>query len=77
MGIEERNIEIIDDIIARVLREKTPQQRLLIAFGLWRAAKNHLTNYLRSEHSDWDEKMIQKRGGKKIISWIYLNYSST
>lgn len=39
MGIDERNIEIIDDTMASVLREKTPQQRLAIAFGLWTSAK--------------------------------------
>lgn len=44
MQIKERNIEIIDDTMARVLREKTPQQRLAIAFGLWASAKKQLTN---------------------------------
>jgi len=46
MGIDERNIEIIDDTMARVLREKAPQQRLAIVFGMWTSAKKQLTNYL-------------------------------
>ena len=70
MGISERNIEIIDDTMARVLREKTPQQRLAIAFGLWTSAKKQLTNYLRSEHPDWDDMMVQREVVKRLSHGI-------
>ena len=66
MRISEKNIEIIDDTMARIFREKTPQQRLAIAFGMWSSAKKQLTNYLRSEHPDWDETMIQKELVKRL-----------
>lgn len=66
MKIDERNIEVIDDDMAKVLRDKTPQQRLAIAFGLWTSAKRQLTNYLRSEHPDWSESMIQKEVAKRL-----------
>jgi hypothetical protein len=48
--ISERNIEIIDDTMARIFREKTPQQRLAIAVGMWSSTKKLLTDYLRSNH---------------------------
>ena len=35
-----RNIEVIDDAMAEVLRRKTPQERLAIAFNMWTSAKN-------------------------------------
>ncbi len=66
MGIDERNIEIIDDIMARILREKTPQQRLAIAFTLWTSARKQLLNYLRTEHPDWTDSMIQKEVAKRL-----------
>lgn len=66
MKIDERNIEIIDDTMARVLREKAPQQRLAIAFGLWSSAKKQLTNYLQSEHPDWDDIIIQREVAKRL-----------
>lgn len=66
MKIDERNIEVIDDDMARVLREKTPQQRLAMAFGLWTSAKRQITNYLRSEHPDWNESMIHKEVAKRL-----------
>jgi hypothetical protein len=66
MSIGERNIEIIDNAMAKILREKTPQQRLAIAFGLWTSAKKQLSNYLRTEHPDWNEEMIQKEVAKRL-----------
>lgn len=70
MRIDKRNIEIIDDAMAKILREKTPQQRLAIAFGLWSSAKRQLSNYLRTEHPDWSESMIQKEVAKRLSHGI-------
>lgn len=66
MKIDKRNIEVLDDQMARVLRKKTPQQRLIIAFNMWGSAKKQLTNYLRSLHSDWDEKEIQHEVTRRL-----------
>lgn len=66
MRINERNIEVLDDLMVQVLKEKTPQQRLIIAFNMWSSAKNQLTHYLRSSHSDWDEKKIQQEVVKRL-----------
>ncbi|MBI5408503.1 MAG: hypothetical protein HZA14_03965 [Nitrospirae bacterium] len=70
MNIEKRNIEIIDDTMAEVLRRKTPQQRLAIAFGIWSSARKQLTNYLRSQHPDWNEAMIQKEVARRLSHGI-------
>jgi len=66
MRIDKRNLEIIDDTMAQVLRDKTPQQRLAIAFSMWNSAKIQLTNYLRSQHSDWNEEMIKKEVARRL-----------
>ncbi|MEW5766847.1 MAG: hypothetical protein AB1797_04370 [bacterium] len=58
MNLEKRNIEVLDELMIEVLREKTPQQRLIIAFNLWESAKKQLTNYLSSLHPNWDEEKI-------------------
>jgi len=59
MGIEKRNSEIIDDTMAHAVRDETPQQRLAIAFKMWNLAKVLLTNYLRSQHPEWGERIIR------------------
>ncbi len=70
MRVEKRNIEVIDDVMAKILREKTPQQRLAIAFGMWSSSKRQLSNYLRTEHPDWSEAMIQKEVAKRLSHGI-------
>jgi hypothetical protein len=61
MGIDIRNIEVLDDQIVAVLKTKKPQQRLAIAFDMWSFAKKQLTSYLRDMHNDWsDEKIHQE-----------------
>jgi len=66
MRIDERNIELIDDIMAKIFREKTPQQRLAIAFNLWASAREQLINYLQAEHPDWNMIRIQKEVAKRL-----------
>lgn len=66
MGIDKRNIEIIDDIMARVLREKTPQQRLAIAFNMWSSAQRQLTHYLHSIDADWDGEKVQQEAARRL-----------
>jgi len=59
MKIDERNIEVIDDHMAHILRQKTPQERLMIAFKMWDFAKSQLTEYLHSRYPDMDEEKIR------------------
>ncbi len=66
MQINEGNIEVIDDRMAMIFREKTPQQRLAIAFGMWSSARIYLINYLKTEHPDWDDAVIQKEVARRL-----------
>lgn len=61
-----RNIEVMDDDMAEILKKKTPQERLEIAFGLWRSARKMLTSFLRSQHPEWDDKRIQVEVAKRM-----------
>ena len=66
MPLSCRRIESVDEAMAEIYREKTPAQRLQIAFGLWRSAKILLFNLLRSVHPEWDEKRIQREVVRRI-----------
>ena len=61
-----RRIESVDEAMAEIYREKTPAERLQIAFGLWRSAKILLFNLLRSSHPEWDEKRLQREVARRI-----------
>ena len=62
----ERNIEVPDKEVVEMLKKKTPQERLAIAFSLWRSVKLMLTHHLRATHPDWDEKEIQRETAKRM-----------
>lgn len=64
--MESSRIEVIDDVMCDVLKQKTSLERLIIAFGLWRSARTQLFNYLRSLHPDWDEERICREVAKRI-----------
>jgi len=64
--VESNRIEVIDDVMCDVLKQKTSLERLIIAFGLWRSARTQLFNYLRSLHPDWDEERIRREVAKRI-----------
>ena len=59
-------IEVIDDVMCDVLKNKTPLERLKIGFGLWRSAKTQLFNNLQSLHPDWDEEKIRQETVRRI-----------
>ncbi len=64
-----RDLEIVDDEMAAVLRGKTPVERLRVAFGLWTSTKNMLERLLRSQHPDWDDRTVKAEAAKKDVSW--------
>ena len=59
-------IEVVDDTMCEILRQKSSLERLKIAFGLWRSAQKQLFTYIRSLHPDWDEGRINKEVVKRI-----------
>jgi len=66
LSVELSQIEVVDDTMCEVLRQKSSLERLQIAFGLWRSARKQLFTYIRSLHPDWDEKRINKEVIKRI-----------
>lgn len=46
MRLDAGQIEVLDSVMADVLRHKTPAQRLQIGFALWDSAKRILTTHL-------------------------------
>jgi hypothetical protein len=61
-----RNIEVPDEKVVEMLKKKSPQERLAIAFSLWRSTRLTLTNHLRVTHPDWDEKGVQAEAARRM-----------
>jgi hypothetical protein len=66
MTVDPRNIEVLDDKMAEVLRQKTGAERLAIAFGLFSSARRMLISMLRSEHPDWNEDQVNAEAARRL-----------
>lgn len=60
LRLDNGQIEVLDDLMADVLRRKTPAERIGIGFGLWTSARRMLLTYLRKEHPEWTEERLQR-----------------
>jgi len=64
--LEPRNIEVMDDDMAAVLRAKTGAQRLRIADGLFTFARDHIAARLRREYPDWSEQQVRREVARRL-----------
>ena len=60
------SIEFVDREVAAVLRTKTEAERLRIAWGMWRSARDMLRNLLRAEHRDWSTQEIDREVARRL-----------
>jgi len=52
--------------MAAILREKTPAERLAIAWGMWRFAQDLITRAARAEHPEWPEEELQRHVASRM-----------
>jgi hypothetical protein len=61
---------VIDDILAEVLRRKTPPERIKIGFDLWTSARDMLMSYLKKAHPEWSIEMVEKEVARRLSHGI-------
>ncbi len=66
MHFAPRNLELLDDAMAQVLREKTVAQRLAIGNSLWIYARDLMQSVLRQEHPEWSDEEIQRQVARRM-----------
>jgi len=59
-------IEVMNDDMAEILRSKTSAERLEIAFGMWRSARNMLITMLGSQHPDWSPERVAAEAARRL-----------
>ena len=65
--LDPRQVEVLDEAMAEVLREKRPQDRLRIGFNLWISAHRMLMSHIRHSHPDWDEKAVEREVARRLL----------
>ena len=65
--LDPRQVEVLDDAMADLLRQKRPQDRLRIGFELWISAHKMLMTHIRLSHPDWDEKAVEREVARRLL----------
>ena len=66
MRLDDGQIEVVDALMAEVLRQKSPAERISIGFAMWESAKRMLNAHLSSEHPDWDSHRINREVVRRL-----------
>jgi hypothetical protein len=67
-GIDPRQIEVIDDRITKVLREKSGAQRLKMADGMYRFARSMVIASTRQLHPNSDDAAGLRETARRMFS---------
>ena len=59
--------EIVDDVVAEILRHKTPAERIEMALAANRLVRLRIEGHLRSIHGDWDAARIQAEIARRML----------
>ena len=66
MRLDPQKIEVLDDAVAAVLRQKTAAERLAIGHGLWAFARDLVLNVVCGEHPDWTEAEVRREVARRL-----------
>jgi hypothetical protein len=67
MPLDPSTIEVMDDRMAEVYRRKTSAERLAIANGMWRYARERIEATVRSQHPDWDARSVIHEVARRLL----------
>jgi hypothetical protein len=62
-----RQIELIDGDFARVLRGKTPAERIAMGFEANRILRLRLEGHFRTTHPEWSDRQIAAETARRML----------
>jgi predicted NBD/HSP70 family sugar kinase len=66
MRLDQGQIEVVEEAMAEVLRQKTPAERIRIGFGLWTSARKMLRSHLKNTYPEWDDQRIDQELARRL-----------
>ena len=60
------DIEVVDEAMARIYAAKTGAERLAIANGMFRSARDMLRSHLQAEHPNWSAERVSEEAARRI-----------
>jgi hypothetical protein len=65
--IDPRNIEVVDDDLAEVLRQKTPAERIAMAADANETARELMAAGIRRYHPDWSDIQVDREVARRML----------
>jgi len=65
--LDDGQIEVVDDALAEVLRQKTPAERVAMIFDANRTMRQVLAGGLRTRHSDWPDERVLAEVARRML----------
>lgn len=62
-------IEVVDEVMVNILRQKTPAERIRIAFNLRVSVRKMLMVHLQRTHPEWSAEAVEK----EVVDIFFLN----
>ena len=59
-------VELIDPLTVKILQQKTPQQRLQLAFDMWNSAVILIRGAVTQQHPDWTAAQIERETANRL-----------
>jgi hypothetical protein len=66
MPLPDPVIEMIDDQTVEILRQRGHAERLEMAFGMWRSAREIISSILVAEHPDWSTDEVASEVARRL-----------
>ena len=66
LRLDRGQIEVVDDVVAEILRQKTPAERIKIGFGMWTSTHAMLVVHLKKTHPEWSPEAIEKEVARRL-----------
>ena len=66
LRLDPGQIEAMEPEMVRVMRDKTPAQRLQVAYGLWESSRSMLLSHLSHSHRDWTPERVRLEVARRM-----------
>lgn len=67
LAIDTQRIELLDPVIVKILQNKSPAERLAMAFAANRTMRLRLEGHLRTYHPEWTHAQIHGEIAKRML----------
>jgi hypothetical protein len=67
MELDAKQVEVVDDQIAEILKRKTPAERLAIGFNMWISTRTMLLSHIKHTHPEWSQQDVEREVARRLL----------